>query len=248
MQYVTRIDEIITDKTKVLELNEKTFLKEGSSAEVCFSKKLDSYVYYKKFSLEEFIGEYIAKYLKLKTVENFIIERNGILYIATKNFVQKDREYIHPSTICYQKFTSLNSLSEIENNEMLIDSFFKMSALDIYMRQEDRSFDNYIFEKIGKNLFLGPVYDYTISFDYYNNELPFSYYNEILFLRNIKCFSTYLKIFPNFKKYVERVAKIDLIKLIEQIFEDNNFRINNKILENYKKEEEKSQKLLQKVL
>lgn len=248
MQYITKIDEIITDKTKVLELNEKMLLKIGSSAEVCFSKELDSYVYYKKFALEEFIGEYIAKYLNLRTVENFIIKRNGTLYIATKNFVQKDREYINPSTIYYQKFTVLNSLGEIEKNKQLIDEFFKMSALDIYMRQEDRSFENYIFEKIGNSMFLAPLYDYTISFDYYNNDMPFFYYNGILFLKNLDYFSTYLNIFPNFRKYVEEVAQIDLIKFIEQIFEDNNFRINDKILENYKKEEEKSQKLLQKIL
>lgn len=123
-----------------------------------------------------------------------------------------------------------------------------MMALDIYMRQEDRNFENYIFEIFQNAISLGPLYDYTISFDYYNNDLPFFYYNSFVILERKEEYEEIYKAYPFFRIYLEKVSKLDLIKIIEQIFEDNNFRINDKIVENYKKEEEKSQKLLQKIL
>lgn len=123
-----------------------------------------------------------------------------------------------------------------------------MIALDIYMRQEDRNLENYIFELFNNSISLGPLYDYTVAFDYYNNELQFFYHNGFVFLGQKEEFEELYKSYPIFKNYLEKVSKLDLVKLIKQIFEENYFRMNDKIVESYKKEEEKTQKLLQKIL
>lgn len=191
MQYITKIEEIITDKTKVVFLKASSnTLAFGHSAKVSFSKDLDSFVYYKPFFLEEYIGEYIAKYLGLKTVENFIVDVEGKNFIASKNFVNKNKKYITPKDFINTGYLLnvnkldkiFSSLKKYDNLEKLIQEFFKMIALDIYMRQEDRNLENYIFELFNNSISLGPLYDYTVAFDYYNNELHFFYHNGFVFL------------------------------------------------------------------
>lgn len=257
MEYITKIDEIITDKTKVVFLKESSNkLIFGHTTKSSFSKELDSFVYYKPFSLEEYIGEYIAKYLGLKTVENFIVDVRSKHFISSKSFIDKNKKYITPRDFINTGYLlNVNKLDKIfsllkkyDDLEKLIQDFFKMIALDIYMRQEDRNFENYLFELYNNSISLGPLYDYTIAFDYYNNDLPYFYYNDFVILEKKEDYEELYEFYPFFRTYIEKVKKIDLIELIKKIFEENYFRINDKIVENYKKEEEKTQKLLQKIL
>lgn len=257
MEYITKIDEIITDKTKVVFLKESSNkLIFGHTTKSSFSKELDSFVYYKPFSLEEYIGEYIAKYLNVNTVENFIVDVEGQKFIASKNFVNKNIEYISPKDIIFSiysyKINNLENLfhkiSEYNNSAKFISYFFKMIALDIYMRQEDRNLENYFFELYNNSILLGPLYDYTVAFDYYNNEFSYYYHNGFVILEQKEELEEMFKDYPFFRTYLEKVSRLDLVKLIKQIFEENYFKINDKIMENYKKEEEKTQKLLQKIL
>lgn len=134
MEYITKIDEIITDKTKVVFLKESSnTLAFGHTAKSSFSKELDSFVYYKPFSLEEYIGEYIAKSLNVKTIENFIVDVEGKNFIASKNFVNKNTKYISPQDLIslgYQcNINKIDSLfckiSKYNNSTKFIKDFLK---------------------------------------------------------------------------------------------------------------------------
>ena len=201
--------------------------------------------------LNELVGPKLAIKFDLKTVNNIpaIMDfRDNLKFygILSENFKDENKQYLSMGELGFKnkrgidnKCKNISKLKKYCNKEDyddLINSIFKMTCIDYIMGQADRVSSNFLFEKDGSKVTFAPLFDYAeayesikegCAYDRCNNpSLPFSVGNAFMTLsfweNNFKWF---LWRYPNFKEYLEIVADIDIVKVLEEIEEEHSLYI-----------------------
>lgn len=252
------VPSIITKNTPILtdyDMDIRTSYQEKGIT--CHGKN----VYQKPFNLNEMIGEYLAKKHHIKTAEYFIyynIPRKSYS-IASTDFKEEKKNYytLESLPILYRDDYALDDI--IEKQKELLNSILSMVALDYYMLQQDRNTSNYLFEQWENGTFsIAPLYDYSDSFDavsYYHydrvvdkEDFYHFYDNGLVTLTAREDFDKMFEKYPTLKEKLKEMTNTDLLAVIADIEHDFSINIGEDAKENYKKDEEISQKILRKVL
>ena len=188
------ISNLITNKTKIIELQDNKYNYKFISKKTGIDKQLcecwddwyfynNKWYYFKDFScakytnsefklINELIGEYLANYLNIDTIHYVFARKKDVYGLASENFNKQDNKYYLSIDIDIPtNYSNMNNLLLVRskcknesNYQELLTELYKFLAIDIYMNQTDRSYCNYQFRKYKGNLHLAPLYDYEESF------------------------------------------------------------------------------------
>ncbi len=203
---------------------------------------LNDEFYYIKYDniINELIGSFLAKKIKLDSVDYQIGIYNNEIYALSKLFYNRDYDYFYPKD--YQKFkmnypckTHPNLITDMycfrcklkQFDESLTDKLLKLIALDLKMGQTDRHGHNLMFKKNIKTgvVDLAPIYDYSSCYSVLG--LPFKYYKNVyLFMRtNYISMIKLTEKFPQVMKYIDILKEIDIEEIVETIEIEKNIKI-----------------------
>ncbi len=189
--------------------------------------------------LNELLGEYLATKLGLDTVHYEmakLIHPNGkeTIGLASENFVHKGNKYYFirdmDISVNYADTSNINRFRYIcpseENYKELVSEINKLTALDIFMSQEDRCEQNVQFRKHKKELHLAPIYDYEFSF---KNPYDLRYGSCILGV-NVDDAIYY----PGINSELDKLFSLDMKDVLEEIEEERKITIPIDKKEHYK--------------
>lgn len=204
--------------------------------------ELDDGVYYMKYAsiIDELIGSFLAKKIKLDSVDYQIGIYKDNIYALSKLFYNRDYEYFYPKD--YQKFKMNNSSKTHPNlitdiycfrcklkqfDENLTNELLKLIALDLKMGQVDRHGHNLMFKKDIKTgvVDLAPIYDYSYGYPVFG--VPFKYYKNVyIFIRtNYLSMMKLVRKFPQIMEYIDILKEIDMEEILEAIETEKNIKI-----------------------
>lgn len=220
--------------------------------------------------LNELIGPKLALQFDLKTVRNIpaIMDYGDNLKfygILSENFKEKDKQYLNISELGlknkrgidnkWKNIPKLKRYCNKEDYDDLINSIFKMTCLDYIMGQADRVSSNFLFERDDSKMSFAPLFDYAEAYEsikegcvydrYHNPSLPFSVGNAFMTLSFWETkFKWFLWKYPNFKKYLEIACDIDIIKILEEIEDENSLHISDECKQYYDVRTKEKQKII----
>ena len=134
----------------------------------------DTKYYYKRFNLNELIGEELATIINARTVNFNIFKIDNGAYldtvIASKDFKNPNSTYSYMYDLYFLSTHSIDDLDDLKdvcidnfNYNYLLKNLFKMFAIDVYMGQDDRHYGNYQLELYDtKFIDLAHLYDYSV--------------------------------------------------------------------------------------
>lgn len=209
--------------------------------------KYEGAFYYLKYvdDLNEFIGEYIARKIKLKSAHYIPVIKDDNVLVASENFKKMNCTYLNAGDLSKQF-----PLTELLDNPKYNDikkNLFKLFSLDLFMLQKDRSIPNILFQidTIGK-LTLCPIYDYSNSFNQCNYDV---YDNPILELPINKVkLNTILNKYPELYSYIINVLDIELEKILNEICDDFDFELADDYKSYYLTKEITMKKMLREII
>lgn len=197
--------------------------------------KIDGKYYYIKSNFgkyHEILGQLIAESLNLKTAKYLLCKKGNYTYYMSPNFKEENHEY-------KRVYDLYNNIDDIVNKD-LIEDVLKMTALDLFMLQIDRTGYNYLIDT--KENRLAPLYDYSCcyftdanGYKNYNNYLVNLYLNNLdinIFKEKYENIDLYLEIIKD-TNYLS-MLKARLIALDEKLSYDNQKFYTNKLNEGIK--------------
>lgn len=229
----------------------------------------NKWYYYKNFLqyqnsdehfLNELIGEFLATFLGLNTINYQIgctlnCEKEMEYGLLSENFRQKRKKYIVPTDLYLEvNCTQLNNLINLKHycksNEMykkLLLQLLKMITLDIYMNQQDRTKNNFLFEKEKNGIILAPLYDYEKSLTITSSTTDSPQYSSCIFGIDMSNYNELVK-YPELQNLLQIITTLDINDILDII--SNKYKIKIPILQRKKYTEitEKRKKLIRKYL
>ena len=228
--------------------------------------------------VNELLGVHLAKFFQLDTVEYSLgmkIDnkdyRTGLL---SKSVYDSDKEYKNLYDIARVNVYGdvekdcINDVFDLckteKEKKKLKLQILKMSILDFYSHQVDRTYPNIDFQ-ISPNVTLAPLYDYEETFDveqdygttrehiyminynWYEHQ-KYLYGNDLLritFPSNelLKLFEEY----PDMYKTFIKILDLDIIEFLESIENDNNIDIPHWLLKHYIEFDNKQKEFVRKI-
>ena len=250
------IKDLITKDTKILNLQEQLYKPEYLSKKIGLDKDVcecwnnwyfydGKWYFFKNFTCEkytssdlkflnELIGEFLGHYLNIDTIHYEIASLKDEYGLASESFIKPHNKYIFFKDLgLFNNFANLDNLIEIrrkckddKNYSELVTEILKLTAIDLYMGQADRSMGNFQFRKEKKELHLATIYDFEESF---NDVYKDHYASNLLGLDLDK-----LKVYPELKMMVDDLLTIDVDKMLEQIEDERKILIPSKRKAYYK--------------
>ena len=241
------IKDLITNDTKILELTKEIHdpkfvaKKVGIAKDVCeFWNNWYLYdgkwYFFKNFTCEkytssdvkflnELIGEFLGNYLNVDTIHYEVASLSGEYGLASESFIKPHNKYLFFRDIgLFNNCVNLDNLREIrrkckndENYKELVSDILKLTAIDLYMGQADRSIGNFQFRKDKNGFHLAPIYDFEESF----NDVYKSHYSSNLLGLDLDK----LKDYPELKNMVNELLTVDVNKMLEQIEDERKLLI-----------------------
>lgn len=212
----------------------------------------DDIYYIKRVNFNEFIGEELANQIDSKTVCFEIFQNvNGDIFMASKSFKKTNCTYYYPLDFV-KMFPISNHLENLknicldQNNYInLLNNIFKMFSIDIYMEQVDRFSNNIQIEQFDTGYTdLAPIYDYSTSA--WDDNIM--YHNCLYSFIDEDTYFEFYNIYPNFLEILKRIQKVNMSKVLENIENNKEILLPNKIKDIYLRREEISQKKLEKII
>ena len=196
--------------------------------------------------LNEILGSLLAKQLDLKTINYKLacidLPDDTIYGLLSPSFFAKNRKYVMVDSIIGTKKvpTDLSYLDKFtpffkrnSDLERFILELLKMAVLDFYMNQIDRVKENFYIIQNKDSLSLGPLYDYSESFNSIYDDARYDYAFNYPSNRNSKSYvyaNAIMKLefpskelyelfarYPEFKTYFSRILDINMEELLETI-------------------------------
>lgn len=216
----------------------------------CYFIQNHTIYYIKKTNLNDLIGEVLANNMKLRTVCFELFQnQNGDLWMAFPDFKQKNNTYYSPTKISSN--LSENTLylwkdgcRNQKNKEGFLDQIFKMFAIDIYMKQQNR-ISNVKIEKFDNgDINLAPLDDYSDS--YWNQFVGYSngFYN----FSSLSDYHKMLACHPQFLEILKQIQTQSMTEILQNIEQQKGITIPSTMKDFYFRGEEISQKKLQKIM
>lgn len=217
----------------------------------CVWNSCNGKFYYHKYpkALNEFIGEMIAKRIKLDTAHYEPVYFKGSLMLRTPDFRNYSYKYIYLTDIFYNDYcSSIETLRKKLNlTEKDVDDVLKMIALDLFMRQTDRCGVNIMVKQNKEYLdySLAPIYDYS-------NAFPSSfkkYGSDIVDLKMTKeDVSKKMEKYPKFYDYLKRMLEISMLEMLKEFCLKYNLELTDEVKNFYLLEEEKSKEMITSIM
>lgn len=206
--------------------------------------------YYHKFAknLNEFIGEILADNLDVPTAHYEPAYRGGKLMVRTPDFRLYNHDYcnlyqIYPK---YEQTTFEDFINLLNLDRDSVLNILKMFAIDIYMRQPDRSNVNILFKKgrFSKTWSFAKIFDYTNGFS--GN---FTRYENAILSMDMTKEDVYQKLgnFPEFFEYLDTLSHLDLLRLLKNWCGRYGLNMTEEIENYYKQEEDISKRLIKEI-
>lgn len=221
---------------------------------------IDENIHTKPFRFQELLGEEIATFMGRESIHYFLTKKDNCDFLGSYSFdidgecypndfkwnilYRKGKRYTNTSD--FIPFFLNQSKSKEAKKKFLVD-LYQTFAIDLYMRQKDRADCNCMLLKENKDLYFSPMYDYSDSFHEGDSTLFFTYENPFYNLDH-KNFPNFLENYPEFLVYLRQVKEINLMKMINSIKERYYFSYSDLFLDYWKRQEETSQKMLDKVI
>ncbi len=224
-------------------------------------------VFRKSFSFRELLGEEIATFMGRDTIHYFLLLKDNIYYLASFPFLEQKECY--PDDLkefafsnwkkkkkdkdCYEDFIPffLGQSKSKPMKEKFLMTLYQTFAIDTYMRQTDRYSCNTMLYQEKENLFWAPMYDYSYSFASFDSEKDvfesFFYLNPF-FSMKLNDYTEFLNRYPEFFNYLKQIETMDLMMQIDNIKRKYCFSYSIEFLDYWKKQEEMSQKVIQKIM
>ena len=211
----------------------------------------DGTIYYaKRPNLNELLGEELAKEIYLDTVSfEFFQSKNGEFWMASKCFRKETCSYYSPieissdfseNTLYLWKDICLDS----KNKDCFLEHVFKMFAIDIYMKQQDRV-SNVKIEKFDTGYIdLATLYDFSNSS--WNQFIGYS--NGFYTFSSLSDYQKMFICYPQFLDILKQIQAKNMKFILEKIEEKKDIVLSPTIKDIYLKREEISQKKLQKII
>ena len=206
--------------------------------------------YYHKYAknLNEFIGEILADNLDVPTAHYEPAYRSGKLMIRTPDFRVPNHTYmtLYQLQPKYKQTTFEDFISLLNLDRENILNVLKMFAIDIYMRQPDRSNVNILFKihKGTKKVSFAKIFDYTNGFD-----RDYRVYDNAILSMEMTREDVYKKLsnFPEFFSYLDTLSHLDMLKLLRSWCLRYGFNITKEIDDYYQKEDEISKQIIKEI-
>ena len=248
-----RIEEIITSHSPIVYLNRRADLRkiEGIINQKCdfihhyesnfyefddliYYYKDDTYYLTTSYLFNDLLGVEFCKAIELDTVEYEIARKNNSIGLASKNFKDIDQfEYFYLSDLDYKMKLGTDGFEHIHflinqctsrvNQDKLLKQIFKLLSIDIAMFQYDRHVLNLQFKRNRDTNFLelAPIYDFERCRDQVNLNY-FSFFH-ILINLNFDTVHALGRMYPLFMDILDQVYSIDMLQLIEYIWQNLQF-------------------------
>lgn len=172
--------------------------------------KVDGKYYYIKSNFNkyhEIMGQMIAESLNLDTAKYGLCKKDNYTYYMSPNFKKDNIEY-------KRVYDLYDNVDEIKNDKLLED-IIKMTALDLFMMQVDRTGYNYLIDNTNNRL--APLYDYSCS--YFANSNSYTHYNNYLFnifLNNKLSLGEFKDKYEKIEDYIEIINDTNYLKLLKE--------------------------------
>ena len=238
--------ECITDDAKI-------YLTKDYNYRRSFFKRKDDELYIKEFNHAEFIGEQLCLIKNIKCAHYFLVglglfnlnysekygnisDKNYQIKLASYNFKEDDKKYFILNGC---NITSENSkLDEVLNlavddlnREELIDEIINMFSLDIFMGQQDRFYNNIMFEiRRDGSVHLAPLYDFEVSLKNSYLDPKYVYKNDLISFKSVSDLKKFISMYPNFKDELKSYLDINLVRNAKYAYELRNLNLPRDIL------------------
>jgi len=221
-----------------------------------FRKEEENYGY-PFYLMNELLGSYLAKILKLDAVTFQVGCVENKLGLVSKNFRKSNCTYYFGDYfVPYNNLVNANSNVEHikqfyrneQDKEIVIDSLLKLLALDIYMLQKDRISTNIQFEENleTKQFRVAPIYDFATCID--SIGLEGIYLNNVIVVLDDFNIRLLNKIYPQFSNYLTILLEQKMSTMFETICEDYHFNqdcfVYEQVKSYYQLKEEKQRQYL----
>lgn len=250
------LKEISNENSKVISIDRNNFVKKREF------KKLDipahekdlmdhwfkhqgNYYFFKYVDgLNEFIGQYLAEYFSLETAKYFLVEYNGNIQVASQYF--KMPEYKYFDTLKLGEKINLQDLLTPKYSDVRND-LLKLFAIDIYMRQCDRTSQNLLFKQDKEGVVsLAPAFDYSNSFYYSKYK---KYETEIISFDLLSDeFQQFLANNQKLREYLINLDNLDIEKVLKYLEHKFAIDILKEYRDYYLKQDEISKKLIKRII
>lgn len=249
--------DVISFKTPVVRAVPMTYFEAYKSGEPT--------IYYKDFSMNEFIGEKVASIRNVRSAHYFPIYFGGKISrffpqntcnkyrVGSYDFKESDVEYrkIFQLPFCFEKDSFemlLNFCSDDKNRSDFINENLEMVALDIFMGQIDRGANVlYEFHPNGE-LHLSPLFDYSMSMYNDVDYATYGYTSDFFRLLRPEDYEKLLIQYSQFEEMLRCYEGVSLVSLIEEMCHERKFNLRHVDMDYYKRFDDSTHKRLEKIL
>lgn len=221
-------------------------------------------IFRKSFSFQELLGEEIATFMERDTIHYFLLLKENVFYLASFPFL--DQKECYPDDLKEDILYAQNKEVTDEKNfipffleqsktremrESFLITLYQTFAIDTYMRQTDRCSCNSMLYQENSNLLWAPMYDYNFSFGSFESikEVLKSFnYQNPFFSMTLRDYSTFLELYPDFLNYLKQIQTLDFEKILLNIKDKYCFSYTEDFLSYWKRQEEVSQRVIQKII
>lgn len=262
------VNECLQDGTRIYLIREED--KKKKRFTLFKSKKNERRIFRKDFNHAELVGEELCNVRNLRCSHFFLIGE-GYYHLNRTEFYEDIEDkgynirlgsYDFRDPIKYDYFQIADSilgseyLEEIlefapttENRYQLLDEIEEMFALDTFMGQTDRYWNNVIFErdKETKEIHLAPLYDfeYSLNSSYIN---PNCLYDNVLHtFKSEQDYKDYIEKRPEFAEKLKFYLDIDLVDVIERSYRAKGLKVPEHVIPFYEKFEKERKDLIRRV-
>lgn len=197
--------------------------------------------------LNELIGQYLSKYMKLDTIKyKLAYENDNIVGLLSNNFRKKGLEYayLYELTEDERKFIDktircrVKTKKALDYKQKLVNFFMR----DYYANQGDRVFNTLLYRK-NNMIYLGPLFDYEGSLmnpedDEVMMPILFDWQVTAEVINNLRSKD------ECFDKAIDRIYDFNMESTLEQIKDDYKIWLPDAVIEHYVSYDEERKKLM----
>ena len=244
------LSECLRDDTRIQLIKPEEVKKKKSLFHFFRQKDEEKRIFRKDFNHAELIGEELCNVRNLRCAHFFLIGEGYYRVNRTAPYSEiygegyqlKIASYDFRDPVEFEYFQIVDNglrndhdyLEELlefvpteENRRELLDEVEEMFALDTFMGQTDRYWNNVIFErnKETREIHLAPLYDFEYSLKSSNFDPHMMYGNVLHNFRDADDYVAFIQEHPEFAEKLRFYLNIDLIDVIERSYRAKGLRV-----------------------
>ena len=244
------LDECITDSTRFYLIKPEE-QKKRKFFRFFKQKDYEKRIFRKDFNHAEFVGEELCNVRNLRCARFFLIGEGGLYQINRtapfsdikgQGYQLRLGSYDFRDPVAFDYFQIVDTglrndhdyLEDIlefaptdENRRELLDEIEEMFALDTFMGQTDRYWNNVIFErnKKTKEIHLAPLYDFEYSLKSSSMDPDMMYGNVLHNFRGEEDYIAFIQEHPEFADKLKYYLDVDLLEVIQRAYRSKGIKL-----------------------